>query len=53
MGISFLTYFLFVKGKINLMIWYVADKDYVNYLHTIDNKVENIEYGNKLKPYLV
>ena len=33
------------------MIWYVADKDYVNYLHTIDNKVENIEYGNKLKPY--
>ena len=34
-----------------MMIWYVADKDYVNFLHGIDNKVENIEYGNKLKPY--
>ena len=33
------------------MRWYIADKNFVNYLHSIDNKVENIEYRNKLKPY--
>lgn len=33
------------------MRWYVVDKDYVNYLHSVDNKVEFIDYKNKLKPY--
>lgn len=33
------------------MRWYVIDKDYVNYLHSIDNKVEFIDYKDKLKPY--
>ena len=33
------------------MRWYVADKGFVNYLNSIDSKVENIEYGNRLKPY--
>lgn len=34
------------------MKWYVVDKDFVNYLNSIDNKVEKIDYGlNKLKPY--
>lgn len=32
--------------------WYVVDKDYVNYLRTFDNKVENIDYKAKLKPYI-
>lgn len=34
------------------MKWYVADKDFVNYLNSIDGKVEEIEYGDSLKPYL-
>ena len=38
--------------KKNKLKWYVADKEYVNYLRTFDNKVENIDYNNKLKPYL-
>lgn len=32
--------------------WYVVDKDYVNYLRTFDNRVENIDYKTKLKPYI-
>ncbi len=32
--------------------WYIVDKDYVNYLRKYDNKVENIDYANKLKPYI-
>jgi len=33
------------------MRWYVVDREYVNYLYTIDNKVEYIDYKDKLKPY--
>lgn len=32
--------------------WYVVDKNYVNYLREYDNRVENIEYNTKLKPYI-
>lgn len=32
--------------------WYIVDKDYINYLRKYDNKVENIDYANKLKPYI-
>ncbi len=32
--------------------WYIADKEYVNYLRKFDNKVENIDYNEKLKPYI-
>lgn len=34
------------------MKWYIVEKEYVNYLHSIDNKVENIEYGNRIKPFV-
>lgn len=34
------------------MKWYVASKDYINYLHEFDSKVENINYSGRLKPYL-
>ena len=34
------------------MKWYVADKRYVKYLKSIDSKVQDIEYGNNLKPYI-
>jgi len=33
------------------MRWYVADKDYVNHLHSIDKKVEKIDYKDSFKPY--
>ena len=33
------------------MRWYVADKGFVDYLHSIDPKVEKIDYGNRFKPY--
>lgn len=33
------------------MRWYVADKDFVSYLNSIDPKVENIDYGDNFKPY--
>lgn len=32
--------------------WYVVNKEYVNYLKKYDNKVENITYNEKLKPYI-
>lgn len=32
--------------------WYVVDKKYVNYLKEFDNKVENIDYKENLKPYI-
>ena len=32
--------------------WYIASKEYINYLKKYDNKIENIEYNNKLKPYI-
>lgn len=38
--------------KENKLKWYIADKEYVNYLRQFDDKVENIEYNTKLKPYI-
>ena len=34
------------------LIWYIVDKEYVSYLKEFDNKVENIDYSNRFKPYL-
>ena len=34
------------------MKWYVVDKKYVNYLKEFDDKIENINYNDKLKPYI-
>lgn len=34
------------------MNWYIVDKEYVNYLHSIDNRVEHIEYKERTKPYI-
>ena len=34
------------------MNWYIVDKEYVNYLHSIDNRVQNLEYSERLKPYI-
>lgn len=38
--------------KENKLKWYIADKKYVNYLRKFDEKVENIDYNSKLKPYI-
>ncbi len=38
--------------KENKLKWYIADKEYVNYLRQFDEKVENIDYNTKLKPYI-
>lgn len=38
--------------KKNKLRWYVADKEYVKYLRQFEDKVENIEYNEKLKPYI-
>lgn len=40
------------KMKENKLKWYIADKEYVNYLRQFDEKVENIDYNTKLKPYI-
>ena len=40
------------KMKKNKLKWYIADKEYVNYLRQFDEKVENIDYNTKLKPYI-
>ena len=32
--------------------WYVVEKEYVSYLKKFDNKVANIEYNDRFKPYL-
>lgn len=32
--------------------WYIVKKDYINYLQKYDNKVTNIDYKEKLKPYI-
>ena len=32
--------------------WYIVEKEYVNYLRRFDNKVENINYNDRFKPYL-
>lgn len=34
------------------MKWYVIDKEYVNFLRSIDMKVEKIDYTDKIKPYI-
>lgn len=36
----------------NKLKWYVVDKEYVSYLKKFDNKVENINYTERLKPYI-
>lgn len=38
--------------KAEKLKWYVVDKEYVNYLRRFDEKVENIDYDTKLKPYI-
>lgn len=38
--------------KENKLKWYIADKDYINYLRQFDEKVQNINYNTKLKPYI-
>lgn len=32
--------------------WYVVDKNYVKFLKQYDNKIEDIDYNTKLKPYI-
>ena len=32
--------------------WYIVDKEYVSFLKEFYNKVENIDYSNRFKPYL-
>ena len=32
--------------------WYIVDNEYVSFLKEFDNKVENIDYSNRFKPYL-
>ena len=32
--------------------WYIANKKFVKYLKSFDNKVENIDYQNNLKPFI-
>lgn len=32
--------------------WYIVDKEYVKYLKQFDNKVEDINYNERLKPYI-
>ena len=46
--------FLYMERKMkeNKLKWYIADKEYVNYLRQFDEKVENIDYNTKLKPYI-
>lgn len=36
----------------NKLKWYVVDKEYVSYLKEFDDKVENINYSQRLKPYI-
>ena len=38
-----------VKNKLK---WYVVDNQYVGYLKEFDNKVENINYNERIKPYI-
>lgn len=32
--------------------WYIVNKKYVKYLKAFDNKIENIDYQNNLKPFI-
>ena len=34
------------------MKYYALNKDYVNWLRAFDSKIEEIDYGNKFKPYI-
>lgn len=36
----------------NKLKWYVVDKQYVSYLKQFDNKIEDINYSERLKPYI-
>ena len=36
----------------NKLKWYVVDNQYVGYLKEFDNKVENINYNERIKPYI-
>ena len=38
-----------MKSKLK---WFLVDNKYVNYLKEFDDKVENINYSNRLKPYI-
>ena len=38
--------------KENKLKWYIVNKEYINYLRGFDNKVENINYSERLKPYI-
>ena len=40
------------KMKENKLKWYIVNKEYINYLRGFDNKVENINYSERLKPYI-
>ena len=35
-----------------ILQWYIVNKEYINYLKTFDNKIENIDYQDNLKPYI-
>lgn len=35
-----------------LLQWYIVSKKYVKYLKAFDNKIENIDYQNNLKPFI-
>lgn len=35
-----------------LLQWYIVNKKYVKYLKSFDNKIENIDYQNNLKPFI-
>lgn len=34
------------------MNWYIVYKEYVNYLHSVDNRAQHIEYNSRIKPYI-
>ena len=36
----------------NKLKWYVVEKQYVSYLKKFDDKIENINYNERLKPYI-
>jgi len=38
--------------KRGFMNFYIVNKDYVRYLKKFDTRVSNIDYENKLKPYI-
>ncbi len=44
--------YIIIGANMDKLKWYIADKDYVNYLRRYESKVENINYKDKLKPYI-